>query len=64
MTTPVGGGLVLDPEQASLQGVSSLCPVPGSLTWQQECSQKGEGRVARLLEAPGLEHTQCHFAVC
>lgn len=66
MTAPVcgRGPLVLGPEQASPQGVSHpLSPVPGFLTWQQECFQKGEGKVARLLEAPDLEHTQCHFAV-
>lgn len=60
----VGGPLVLGAEQASPQGVShSLSPVPGVLTWQQERSKQGEGKVARLLEAPDLEHTQYHFAV-
>ena len=55
---------MLGAEQASPQGVShSLSPVPGVLTWQQERSKQGEGKVARLLEAPDLEHTQYHFAV-
>ena len=55
---------MLGAEQASPQGFShSLSPVPGILTWQQEHSKQGEGKVARLLEAPDLEHTQCHLAV-